>query len=37
MESELRYAVVEQDAAPLIFAPLVDFNRLDDPSIVDAF
>jgi len=37
MDSELRYFVLEQDATPLIFAPLVDFDRLEDPSIIDAF
>ena len=37
IDSELHYSVVEQDAAPLIFAPLVDFSRLKDPSIIDAF
>ncbi len=37
MDSELRYSVLEQDAAPLVFAPMVDFDRLEDPSIIDAF
>jgi hypothetical protein len=37
MDSELSYSVAEQDAAPLIFVPLVDFARLEDPSIIDAF
>ncbi len=37
MDSELHYSVLEQDAAPLVFAPLVDFDRLKDPSIIDAF
>jgi hypothetical protein len=37
MDSELRCSVQEQDAAPLVFAPMVDFDRLEDPSIIDAF
>ena len=37
MDSELRCSVLEQDAAPLVFAPMVDFDRLEDPSIIDAF
>jgi hypothetical protein len=29
---------VRQEAAdPIIFVPLVDFENLDDPSIIDAF
>jgi len=37
MDSELNYKVKEEDAAPLILAPMVDFDRLQDPSIIDAF
>ena len=37
MDSELRYSVAEQGAQPLIFVPIVDFDRLEDPSIIDAF
>jgi hypothetical protein len=38
MDSDLNYAVREKDAAPLIFAPpLVDFDRLEAPNIIDAF
>lgn len=37
MDSELRYSVLEHDAEPLVFAPMVDFDRLKDPSIIDAF
>ena len=37
MDSELRYAVLERDAAPLVFTPMVNFERLEDPSIIDAF
>jgi len=29
--------VLEQAAAPLALAPRVDFDRLEDPSIIDAF
>jgi hypothetical protein len=37
IDSELRYRVVEEDADPLIFVPFVDFDKLADPSIIDAF
>lgn len=37
MDSQLNYTVIEQDAQPLIFVPMVDFNKLEDPSIIDAF
>jgi hypothetical protein len=37
MDSELTYRVVEADAEPLVFVPLVDFAKLEDPSIIDAF
>ena len=36
MDSELNCRVVE-DTDPLIFVPLVDFEKLKDPSIIDAF
>jgi hypothetical protein len=37
MDSDLSYTVAEQDAAPLVFIPTVDFAKLQDPSIIDAF
>ena len=37
MDSELNYRAVEEGAAPLIHVPMVDFDELDDPSIIDAF
>jgi len=33
----LTYRVLEEGADPLIFVPLVDFDELEDPSIIDAF
>jgi hypothetical protein len=36
MDSELNYRVLEE-ADPLIHVPMVDFDKLDDPSIIDAF
>ena len=36
LDSELNCRVVEGDD-PLVFVPLVDFEALDDPSIIDAF
>jgi hypothetical protein len=37
MDSALNYSVQEKDADPLILAPMVDFDKLQDPSIIDAF
>jgi len=37
MDSELHYSVRTAGAAPLVFAPPVDFENLEDPSIIDAF
>ncbi len=37
IDSELNYRVAESDAQPLVYAPMVDFAKLDDPSITDAF
>ena len=37
MDSDLHYSVLEQDADPLIMSPMVDFGKLQDPSIIDAF
>ena len=37
IDSQLNYRVVEADAQPLIFVPMVDFDKLEDPSIIDAF
>ena len=36
IDSDLRYRVAP-DAQPLVFVPLVDFQRLKDPSIIHAF
>jgi hypothetical protein len=35
--SDLRYHVVQEGAEPRVFVPQVDFDKLDDPSIIDAF
>ncbi len=37
MDSQLNYKVCEAEARPLIFVPMVDFAKLEDPSIIDAF
>jgi hypothetical protein len=37
IDSELTMRVLEEEADPLVFLPLVDFDRLEDPSIIDAF
>jgi hypothetical protein len=37
MDGKLNYSLSQGDANPLIFVPMVDFDRLEDPSIIDAF
>jgi hypothetical protein len=37
IDSDLDYRVVEDDAEPLVFVPMIDFDQLEDPSIIDAF
>jgi hypothetical protein len=36
-DSDLNYKLITKDSNPLILAPLVNFVRLKDPSIIDAF
>ena len=37
IDTELNYSVLQPDAKPLVFVPMVDFGALEDPSIIDAF
>jgi hypothetical protein len=37
IDSELNYSVREEGADPTIFIPQVDFQKLEDPSIIDSF
>jgi hypothetical protein len=37
MDSRLNYRILSEGATPLIFVPMVDFGKLTDPSIIDAF
>ncbi len=37
ISSELECRVLSEGAAPMLYAPLVDFEKLSDPSIVDRF
>lgn len=37
IDSDLNITSGNPEANPLIFVPLVDFARLEDPSIIDAF
>ncbi len=37
IDSDLNYSVRDAGAEPLVFIPTVDFERLKDPSIIDAF
>jgi len=37
MDSELNFSISDPEAKPLVFVPMVDFNTLEEPSIIDAF
>jgi hypothetical protein len=37
LDTDLRYHVVEAEAAPLVYVPMVDIPKLKEPSIVDRF
>ena len=37
IDSELKVRVVEAGTEPLVFVPMLDFDKLEDPSIIDAF
>ncbi len=37
IDSHMQYRVFEAGARPILFIPHVDFARLKDPSIIDAF
>jgi hypothetical protein len=37
MDGRLNYRVLEGDADPLVFTPIVDFKKLSGPSIIDDF
>lgn len=37
IDSDLNYTVLEAEVEPLIFVPMVDFDRLEAPSIIDDF
>ncbi|MFN2227555.1 MAG: hypothetical protein ACK2UY_14630 [Anaerolineae bacterium] len=37
IDSDLNYRTVEGEAGTMLCIPLVDFDKLEDPSIIDAF
>ena len=37
VDSELKMRVVTGGPSPLVYVPMVDFGKLDDPSIIDSF
>jgi hypothetical protein len=37
IDSDLNYRVLSAGSNPLVFVPAVDFDRLEDPSIIDVF
>jgi uncharacterized metal-binding protein YceD (DUF177 family) len=37
LDSDLNFTSVAPETQPLVYAPLIDFDKLQDPSIIDAF
>ena len=37
MDRDLNFTISDPEARPLVFVPMVDFGKLKDPSIIDAF
>jgi len=37
IDSEMHYTLQETGATPLVYVPMVDFEKLKDPSIIHAF
>jgi hypothetical protein len=37
INTEMNYRILRGPTNPLVFAPFVDFDKLTDPSIIDAF
>ncbi len=37
LDSDLNFKSIEPKTQPMIFVPMVDFEKLKDPSIIDAF
>ena len=37
VDSEMKYQVKEAGAAPMLFVPMVNFEKLGKPSIIDDF
>jgi hypothetical protein len=37
IDGQLAYRVRQEGADPILFVPLMDVDKLDDPSIIDVF
>jgi hypothetical protein len=37
IDSDMNHRVATNGAQPVIYAPTLDFDKLDDPSIIDGF
>jgi hypothetical protein len=37
IDGQLNFGIKEAEAGPMVFAPMVDFDKLEYPSIIDAF
>ena len=37
IDSKMNYQVASAGAQPVIYVPMVDFDKLEEPSIIDGF
>jgi hypothetical protein len=37
IDSDMAHRVVERGAEPSVYVPMIDFDKLDEPSIIDSF
>ena len=37
IDSQMNCRVVDEECRPIVFVPQVDFGKLEDPNIIDAF
>lgn len=37
MDSKMQYRLAGPEKKPMVYVPMVDFQQLDEPSIIDGF
>jgi hypothetical protein len=37
IDSQLNHKVVQPEAEPMVYVPMLDLEKLDEPSIIDSF